>query len=74
MAPLRQIGRGTLIRQRRVKSLTIIEDFNIPEQIQLGGGASRIPLMVRELALERRPEAFHRCGYRGSTSAGSYSS
>src|SRR5687768_4282104 len=60
MAPPRQVGRRTLIPQAGVEPVAIIEYFDVPEQIELGSGAGGIPLMLRQLAFERGPEALHR--------------
>lgn len=60
MAPPGQVRRRTLIPQAGVEPLAIIEYFDIPEQVELGLGPRRIPLVLGQFALERRPEAFHR--------------
>ena len=59
MVPPHQIGRRTLIPQRGVESLAMIEHFAIPEQIALRRSPRRIPLVLGQLAFERRPKAFH---------------
>src|SRR5580698_3391133 len=51
--------RRTLVAQRRVSTLSIVEHLDVLEQGPLSSLASRIILVVNQLRLERAEEAFH---------------